>query len=907
MSSTYYTDTGNTIHLDKKFDRGGEGDVYLIHGYTSDVAKIYKKQQSSDIHRKLLAMAQNPPHDPTVNGPTKHRSMAWPNEILYLDRQKTQFAGFIMPRIDIKVFKKILIYLSPEDRKRTFFGGFTWLHLYTAAFNLASCLAAIHERGYCVGDINESNVLVAPTSHLSIIDCDSFQVKDPSTGKTWRCRYGKVDYTAPEILDCRYEDVDRTQETDCFALAVIIFQLLMEGFHPYTAKGKLVDDAPSTQDKIKKGIFPYTSSQKGIAPPVYAPSFSILHPEIQALFQRCFDVGHKNPAARPSAKEWMTTLKKLGRHFKECTANKNHRFLDHLSICPWCEKNKKFGEAKDSFPNPVGQQIILPDPTNQLASLDERKNYLLSYIKMALMDGHISPEEEAYLIAQGLKLQISEKEIKKLIESEVQKKGVSVKTVSGKPKLEISKTSFDFPNVRKGSSVSDSFIISNVGAGTLSGPIKTNKKWLKVSQGNIDTTRHKQDVIFYLDPSGLPFGLKDTGTIEIQSNGGTEKVLVDVSIEMPEADLSRFRLGLTIGSLIFGGLFGYFIYNLSLIQGMNVAVAGIAGLAALIGTVIAAGKLGYQDEGAGAAFGFGCGTLVVLFIIICILDSYFPHALSVFSWTLVYGSFANLLSTIIRRAFWRGNLSIPIVAGTMILALTVGIMYGGFVSAKQEREAEIVRSKAELIRSKAIQKIIQATASKLPGEWHGNMDKTKIKLFITRGSNQLSGKMLDCKHGVEQKLSVNFKNKAGQIVIILKGTSYKKRLKGKGTYYLDTFYGTLSRDGGTIKGTFEDTRRNRGKWSVSKLSPRSVRLFVKTEPAGALIRVLNIGPKFYQGMNLSPGRYHVEISDKGYKTKETWVDLCAGHDKTINICLTRKMVVKRQRRYDDTDIPLPKE
>ncbi|MBC8550814.1 MAG: hypothetical protein H8D23_14310, partial [Candidatus Brocadiales bacterium] len=808
MSNIYYTDTDNTIHLGKEIGRGGEGKVYLVHGYLSDVAKIYARQQPPEIHRKILSMVQNPPHDPTVNGPTKHRSIAWPSDILYLDRQKTKFAGFIMPRVDMKVFVKLLYYISPDDRVKTFQGGFTWLHLYTTGFNLASCLAAIHERGYCVGDINESNILVAPTTPLTIIDCDSFQIEDPSSKRLWRCKVGKVDYTAPEILDYRYEDIDRTKETDCFALAIILFQLLMEGFHPYAASGKLVDDAPTTRDKIKKGIFPYTRSMKGIAPPRDAPPFDILYPDIQDLFHRCFQIGHKNSTARPTAKEWMQVFKKTSQHFKKCTANENHRFLDHLSTCPWCDKVRKTG--KDSFPSPVGQQIILPDPTSQTVSLEDRKAWLLPYIEMALVDGYISREEKEYLIDQGLKLHISEKVTKKLIESEVQKRGALVKTVSGRPKLELSKTSFDFPNIRKGSSVTASFIISNVGGGTLSGPIKTNKKWLKVSQSNIDTTRHKQDITFYVEPSGLPFGFKDTGTIEIQSNCGAERVFVDFSLEMPEADLSRFRSGLTIGGLILGGLFGYFIYNLSLIQGMNVNVAGIAGIVALVGAVIATGKIGYQDGGGGAAFAGGCGTLIVGIIILAVLESYFPHAFSTFSWTLAYGSFANILSTPIRKALWRGNLRTPVTVGAVTIALTGGIIIVGFISAKDERDAEFARSKA-------IKKAIQTTRSKLIGEWHGKLDRNETRLFITRANKQLSGKMIY--GGIEEKLSVNLKNNDGKIVIVLKGTNYK-RLKGKGRFYLDTFYGTLSGDGRSIKGEYIDTAKRKGKWSVLKLSPR---------------------------------------------------------------------------------------
>ncbi|MHC4184290.1 MAG: protein kinase domain-containing protein, partial [Planctomycetota bacterium] len=330
-------------------------------------------------------MVQNPPHDPTVNGPTRHRSIAWPSDIVYSDRQKTKFAGFIMPRIDTKVFVKLLYYIDPRDRVKRLQGAFTWLHLHAIGRNLASCLAAIHERGYCVGDINESNILVAGTTPLTIIDCDSFQIEDHSSGEVWLCRVGKQEYTAPEVLEQRYDEINRTKETDCFALAVVLFQLLMEGFHPYAASGKLVDDAPTPRDKIRKGLFPYTSPKKGIAPPPDAPSFNILHPDIQNLFHRSFQTGHKEPSARPSAKEWMAVLDKTPQHFTKCTTNENHRFLVHLNTCPWCDRARK--TKKDRFPSPIGQQIKLPDPTSQIVSLDDRKAWLLPIIEAALVDG----------------------------------------------------------------------------------------------------------------------------------------------------------------------------------------------------------------------------------------------------------------------------------------------------------------------------------------------------------------------------------------------------------------------------------------------------------------------------------------------------------------------------------------
>jgi formylglycine-generating enzyme required for sulfatase activity len=65
------------------------------------------------------------------------------------------------------------------------------------------------------------------------------------------------------------------------------------------------------------------------------------------------------------------------------------------------------------------------------------------------------------------------------------------------------------------------------------------------------------------------------------------------------------------------------------------------------------------------------------------------------------------------------------------------------------------------------------------------------------------------------------------------------------------------------------------------------RLSVKTKPEGARVRILNIRPRFYQGMELKSGKYHVEVSAKGYNTEKSWIGLKAGEDKTINIQLSK--------------------
>ena len=63
------------------------------------------------------------------------------------------------------------------------------------------------------------------------------------------------------------------------------------------------------------------------------------------------------------------------------------------------------------------------------------------------------------------------------------------------------------------------------------------------------------------------------------------------------------------------------------------------------------------------------------------------------------------------------------------------------------------------------------------------------------------------------------------------------------------------------------------------------KIFVQTTPPNSRIRILNIGPKFYQGMELKPGRYHVEVSAPGYMTQKRWVKLSATRDETVSIQL----------------------
>ncbi|MBC8466590.1 MAG: caspase family protein [Deltaproteobacteria bacterium] len=63
------------------------------------------------------------------------------------------------------------------------------------------------------------------------------------------------------------------------------------------------------------------------------------------------------------------------------------------------------------------------------------------------------------------------------------------------------------------------------------------------------------------------------------------------------------------------------------------------------------------------------------------------------------------------------------------------------------------------------------------------------------------------------------------------------------------------------------------------------KLSVKTFPSRSTVRILNIRPKFSQGMVLLAGSYHVEVSKTDYKTKKMWVKLGSGESKQLEIRL----------------------
>lgn len=328
------------IFLKSPIGSGGEANIYTVRIRPELVAKVYH-QPHGDYARKLAFMIANPPVDPLAS--SGRVSIAWATELV---TDLGLVVGFLMPKLDTSKAKPIFQYYNPSERRKES-PTFSYVSLLRTARNLARAVRSVHSRGYVIGDVNESNVLVADDAIVTLVDTDSFQVNDGTT--VYRCTVGKPEYTPPELQGVSFRDVDRSVEHDLFGLGVLIYQLLMEGTHPFGGVFRGQGEAPELKDRIKAGHFPHGRRGVPYNPMPLAPSFQMLPVALQELFLLCFEQGHGNPAARPTADVWSKALGVAEDGLVRCGVNGQHYYSGHLGVCPWCERAVKL-RGRDPFP-----------------------------------------------------------------------------------------------------------------------------------------------------------------------------------------------------------------------------------------------------------------------------------------------------------------------------------------------------------------------------------------------------------------------------------------------------------------------------------------------------------------------------------------------------------------------------
>jgi hypothetical protein len=421
---TVYDESGAPVCLSGPLKSGGEGEIFRIDGAPGYCAKLfYENRRTATLFQKITAMVTNPPDAGLINHREKHGSvvLAWPVSTLFDSPLGSRnFMGYSMPLVDTDLFREAHCYYDPEDRVKKFGGAFSWRYLLTAAYNIATVTEDIHRHGHCVADFSGRNILIARTAAIAVIDCDSFQIRDSTSGRVFPSVVGTGEYLPPELQGQNLAErrPDRYY-SDLFGLAVMVFKLLMGGVHPFQAGGEAVSAFPGIEQKIENGVFAFDSPDESIYPPSFAPDYRIIPFSLRRLFSRCFVDGIAEQNRRPSAGEWKDCLLSEIMAMKHCKVNANHWFGGHLAACPWCSRGKQ-----DIFP--AESPLHAPKTAEQAGSVtpEEKGLPIASLSSSSLPSPPFLPKEENGMAESDVKVaEVIESDV---AESEVMESDVMV-------------------------------------------------------------------------------------------------------------------------------------------------------------------------------------------------------------------------------------------------------------------------------------------------------------------------------------------------------------------------------------------------------------------------------------------------------------------------------------------------
>lgn len=313
---------GRHLQLGRRLGKGGEGAVYEVRDRSGLVAKILSNPDPERI-QKLRVMTQ-------IHSERLVKIAAWPVDLV--QDQSGAPVGFLMPRIDDH--QDIHLLYGPGTRLQQFPDA-QWRFLVRAATNVARSFRLVHEHGLIIGDVNHGNLLVSQKATIRLIDCDSFQVTHH--GRVFPCKVGVETHTPPELQGQDLSHVTRTPNHDVFGLAVVIFQLLFMGRHPFA--GTFLDQGHMPIGRaIKEYRFVYgqRATAMRMQPPPLTLPLSAGSARVANLFERAFTGTPSSPPTRPQAHEWVSALEHLERNLRTCSLNPSHQFVNEFRDCPWC-------------------------------------------------------------------------------------------------------------------------------------------------------------------------------------------------------------------------------------------------------------------------------------------------------------------------------------------------------------------------------------------------------------------------------------------------------------------------------------------------------------------------------------------------------------------------------------------
>lgn len=306
-----------SIKLTKELGSGGEAIVYLTN--TPYVAKIYKNDNiTKRKYEKIKLMLSK-----NINC----SGICYPVEIIY--NSKNEFVGYLMPQAKGQELQKSVFGPKPLFLKK--FPDWKKRDTVELCVTILGKIKYLHDRNIIMGDINPANILVVSPKEVYFVDTDSYQVED------FPCPVGTNNYTAPEIQRKHFSDFLRTRGNENFAVATLLFMIMLPGKPPYSQQG-----GENPISNIIKMDFSYPfgdNSNKKTPDGPWRYIWSHLTYELKEAFYNTFrkDGSYSLEKNRLSVDEWLSKF----RHYLELLDSGKFAQQDEMSVELFPTRHKK--------------------------------------------------------------------------------------------------------------------------------------------------------------------------------------------------------------------------------------------------------------------------------------------------------------------------------------------------------------------------------------------------------------------------------------------------------------------------------------------------------------------------------------------------------------------------------------
>ena len=304
----------------------GQGSEAKVYSYSDTIAIKIFRNNASKKEEKLTPMLK-------VAALKKVSSIAWPLDDVR--DENNHFVGYAMrkaPNGACTIHDFLIRKLYKLDP----------ISIIDFLIQLADKLRRIHMSGFIVGDFNPKNFMVDPNGGVFICDVDNYQYVTKSH-KRFNPEVASSEYMAKSLQECliRYKkpsdfpDATFNLRTDAFGLAVLTFQLLMNGIHPYHGFG--TDDQVTIEYNILNDYAPYfgrgnVNDIKENMPPIEVLSRGLRFLLEEVFFKNTYIDGiNFEIRLIEELKDYAQSLT------RSCSNSRTqHHYLPTLEECPWC-------------------------------------------------------------------------------------------------------------------------------------------------------------------------------------------------------------------------------------------------------------------------------------------------------------------------------------------------------------------------------------------------------------------------------------------------------------------------------------------------------------------------------------------------------------------------------------------